>query len=166
MFRKLFFVSALLVAVFAAAHCSNDNNTITGPPFVTATPSPGPGTPTVTPGAATMTPTPTGPTMTPTPGPAIATVNVGPNGGFVFVDQASGTNTTTIVHGSTVHWVWQSGPHSSTSGTCSVGCTPDGNWDSGIQVSGTFDHTFPTAGSFPYYCQVHGAMMTGLVVVQ
>src|SRR5689334_16680042 len=113
MFRKLFFVSALLMAVFGAAHCSNDNNTITRPPFVTATPSPGPGTPTVTPGAATatpgaatMTPTPTGPTMTPTPGPAIATVNVGPNGGFVFVDQASGTNTTTIVHGSTVHWVW------------------------------------------------------------
>ena len=27
-------------------------------------------------------------------------------------------------------------------------------------------HTFPTAGTFPYFCEVHGAMMTGTVIVQ
>jgi plastocyanin len=170
MVKKLLALTAVVAAVFVAAHCNNDNNTVTGPPIVTATPSPGPGTPSVTPGGPTATMTPTvgagtpTPTVTPT-GPA-ATVNVGPNGGNVFVDQASGSGTTTIPVGGTVHWVWQGGPHSTTSGTCSVGCTPDGNWDSGIQNSGAvFDHAFPTAGTFPYFCSVHGVMMTGTVVV-
>jgi plastocyanin len=30
----------------------------------------------------------------------------------------------------------------------------------------TFDRTFPTAGTFPYFCTVHGSMMTGTIVVQ
>jgi glucose/arabinose dehydrogenase len=35
---------------------------------------------------------------------------------------------------------------------------PTGLWDSGLHNSGfTFFHTFPTAGSFSYYCTVHGA---------
>jgi plastocyanin len=169
MVRKLFFPAAVLVAIFAAAHCNNDNNTITGPPILTATPSPGPGTPSVTPGGptATMTPTPpAGATVTPTPQPAIATVDVGSNGGMTFIDRVSGSATSTIPVGGTVHWVWAGGPHSSTSGTCLAGCTPDGNWDSGIMSGGTFDHIFPVAGTFPYFCTVHGVLMTGTVVVQ
>jgi plastocyanin len=170
MVKRMLFFSAMVLAVFAAAQCNNDNNTITGPPIVTATPSPGPGTPSVTPAAATMTPTMTptggGPTPTVTPQAAIATVDVGPNGGMTFVDRVSGSSTTTIPAGGTVHWVWNSGPHSSTSGTCSAGCAPDGNWDSGIQSQGTFDHIFPVAGTFPYFCQVHGSLMTGTVIVQ
>jgi plastocyanin len=31
--------------------------------------------------------------------------------------------------------------------------------------SGSFSHTFMTAGSFPYFCLVHGSAMTGMVVV-
>jgi plastocyanin len=171
MVKKLVFFSAIVLAVFAAAHCNNDNNTITGPPILTATPSPGPGTPSVTPGGPTATATPTiavgTPTPTVTPAGAAATVDVGPNGGMTFVDRVSGSNTTSIPVGGAVHWNWAGGPHSSTSGTCTAGCTPDGNWDSGIQSQGaTFDHTFPAAGTFPYFCEVHGSLMTGTVIVQ
>jgi plastocyanin len=95
-----------------------------------------------------------------------ATVNVGQGGGFVFMDQQSGNSTTTIRAGGTVNWVWVSGTHSTTSGTCSGGCSADGNWDSGINSGGSFQRTFPTAGTFPYFCRVHQSMMTGTVVVQ
>ncbi len=90
-------------------------------------------------------------------------VEVG-QGGDRFVDDESRTSTTTIHVGDTVTWNWDNGQHSTTSGTC---CTGDGNWDSGIHTPPfTFSHTFNTAGSFPYFCVVHGAMMTGTVVVQ
>src|SRR4051794_31443378 len=127
MIKRLAFGAAVLLAIFAAAHCNNDNDTVTGPPIVTATPSPGPGTPTVSPGTPTVTagvPTTTqtpgtgpSPTQTPAPG-GTATVDVGAGGAFAFVDRASGTNTTTIPAGSTVHWNWVTGAHSTTSGTC------------------------------------------------
>jgi titin len=98
--------------------------------------------------------------------PATRTVNVG-QGGTNFVDQVSNTSTTTINEGDTVHWVWQSSPHSTTSGTCSPGCAPDGTWDSTILTSpNTFDFTFNSAGTFPYYCRVHLAGMLGKVIVQ
>jgi plastocyanin len=166
MVKKLFLFAAVLVAVFAAAHCNNDDNIITGPPILTATPTTGPGTPTVTPAPPTMTPTVGGPTQTPTPGAATMVVDVGTGGGMTFVDRTSGTNVTTIHAGDTVQWNWLGGPHSSTSGTCAGACTADGNWDSGLMTSGTFNHTFPAAGTFPYFCQVHGSLMTGTVVVQ
>jgi 6-phosphogluconolactonase len=67
--------------------------------------------------------------------------------------------------GDTVEWVWAVNGHSSTSGTPG---NPDGLWDSGVQNIGfTFSHTFPSAGTFTYYCTVHGACcgMIGSVVV-
>ena len=56
--------------------------------------------------------------------------------------------------GDTVQWDWVSGSHSSTSGTPGA---PNGLWDSGVQSSGSFSHTFTSAGSFSYYCTPHGA---------
>ena len=82
------------------------------------------------------------------------------------MDSQSGNSTTTIKAGSTVHWVWQSGFHSTTSGSCNGGCTPSGLWDSGVGSGMTFDHTFPTAGTFTYFCESHQAMMQGTVIVQ
>ena len=71
----------------------------------------------------------------------------------------------TIQAGDTVQWVWRRNDHSTTSGTPGV---PDGIWDSGVQNTGfVFNHTFPAAGTFPYYCSVHGACctMSGSVTV-
>ena len=63
--------------------------------------------------------------------------------------------------GDTVKWTWQGvNSHSSTGS----GVSP--LWDSGIHGNGfTFSHTFSTAGSFPYRCEVH-SFQTGSVVVK
>ena len=91
-----------------------------------------------------------------------------------FTDNTSGNSTTTINVGDTVKWTWHASDHSVTSGTCStdqytgdVSCSSNGLFDSGIQNNGfTFDGPFPIAGSFPYFCQVHGRMgMRGTIVV-
>jgi len=79
------------------------------------------------------------------------------------MDSQSNTSTTTIKAGDTVQWNFvDSIPHTTTSGAC---CTPSGLWDSGVKSSGSFSHQFAAKGTFPYYCTVHGAMMTGTVVV-
>ncbi len=61
----------------------------------------------------------------------------------------------TINLGDTVHWVWDSGFHSTTS---VEGLSE--SWDSGTHLPGTpaftFDHTFTHSGTFTYYCTVHG----------
>jgi plastocyanin len=72
-------------------------------------------------------------------------------------------STVNINVGDTVQWVWTgSVGHSTTA--------DDSSWDSGVQSGPyTFSQTFPTAGTYPYYCSVHGAPggvgMSGAVVV-
>jgi len=123
-------------------------------------------TPTVS-AAATATPTVSAPpaTATPTPTPqAGATRNVRV-GDIFFRDSTTGNSTTTISVGTKVEWDWEGSiPHSTTSGACPP-CTPDGRWNSGIKSSGNFEFTFNQAGSFDYFCLVHGQMMRGTVVV-
>jgi plastocyanin len=165
---KIGLLAAVTIAILAAGACS-DNDTIVGP-NPTATPTPPTGTtPTPTPPTGTTaTPTPpVGNTPTPTP-PAGTTriVDVGPGGSMTFVDRVSGNSTTTINVGDTVNWIWQADVHSTTSGTCAGTCTPDGVWDSGVGSGLNFSHTFTQAGTFPYFCITHGAMMQGTVVVQ
>ncbi|MGH9365194.1 MAG: cupredoxin domain-containing protein [Thermoanaerobaculia bacterium] len=107
-------------------------------------------------------PSPTQPMgATPTPVPGVHAVNVG-QGGNNFVDSQSGTSTTTIQAGQTVQWVWVGGTHSTTSGNC---CAGDGKWDSGVLGAGMFTRMFPSTGTFPYFCSVHGSVMTGTIVV-
>jgi len=113
-------------------------------------------------------------------------VHVGRNG-HNFVDDASGTSTTTIAIGDTVTWVWEGDmQHSVTSGTCPAGgnggggggygggygggggsCHDAGIWASTpIQGSGSqFSYTFSTAGTVNYFCLFHQSAMTGKVVV-
>ncbi len=101
---------------------------------------------------------------------ATAVVDIGQNG-TNFVDQTSGSSTTTIHVGDMVQWNWASGPHSTTSGACTTDgyygtCMPDGGWDSGQNAQGhMFSRTFAQAGTFTYYCSVHLAMMRGTVAV-
>ena len=140
-----------------------DNNT-TDPIFVVGAEDepPQPVTPvvTVTPSGPTATRTPTRtPTVTPTSPAGAHTVNVGQNGSN-FVDQISGTNTTTITVGTEVNWVWVGGFHSTT------GTSPPEPWNSGNH-SPPFEvqHTFNQAGTFNYQCAVRGTGMSGTVVV-
>jgi len=133
-------------------------------PTATLTPTvPGPTstrTPTITvPPTLTRTPTRTA-TPTITPSGTIHDVSIGP--GFVF-----NPPTISIPAGDTVRWTWNGSPHSTTSGSCPGGvCTPDGIWNSGTHNTGfVFIQNFPTAGSFPYFCQVHLSMMQGTITV-
>lgn len=90
---------------------------------------------------------------------ATFTVQIAQGGSLTFSPSVQPINV-----GDTVHWVWGAGGHSTTSGNS---CTSDGSWDSGVRNSGfTFDVTFNTAGTFPYYCSVHCfAGMTGTIIV-
>jgi plastocyanin len=77
----------------------------------------------------------------------------------------------TVNVGDTVTWeVTESigSPHSVTSGE--AGTDDEGAlFDSGpsglANVGETFQHTFEAAGTFPYFCTVHGESMSGEVVV-
>ena len=91
------------------------------------------------------------------------TVTVGPGGSFAY-DPA----TQEIRAGDTIHWVWESDFHSTTSGACTGStCVRNGLWDSGVHDTGfTFDRTFEAAGTFPYFCSVHQSFMRGTIVVQ
>jgi plastocyanin len=61
-----------------------------------------------------------------------------------------------ISAGTTVTWHWVSGTHSVTSDAPL--------FDQPAKMGGTFDHTFPTPGSYPYHCTEHGSM-TGTINV-
>ncbi len=87
------------------------------------------------------------------------TVQVGP-------DMTFSPATVSIAPGETITWNFNAPlPHTTTSDT-NVG--PE-VWDSGVLTSGTFSHTFNTAGTYPYYCAVHsfpgGTLMNGVVEV-
>jgi plastocyanin len=71
----------------------------------------------------------------------------------------------TIHPGDTVRWTFSDSGHSTTSGSPGM---PNNLWDSGIRNQGAvFNHTFPSAGTFPYYCIPHGGCcgMVGSVMV-
>lgn len=70
----------------------------------------------------------------------------------------------TISTGTKVTWSNDdTAAHTVTSGDVSEG--PDGNFDSSLFGPGkTFEHTFESAGEYPYYCMVH-PWMTGKVIV-
>jgi len=71
----------------------------------------------------------------------------------------------TVAPGATVTWTWA---------TPSNGHTV--NWDSGpgtlpansgaTQTSGTYSATLTAPGTYHYHCAVHGAAMSGVLVVQ
>ena len=96
------------------------------------------------------------------------TVMVG-QGGLNFSPQ-----NVTIKAGETIHWVWAASSHTVTSGANGVPdnkfCSPnDINCAnaSTSNVGDTYDHKFPQAGAFPYFCRPHAfAGMVGTITVQ
>jgi len=82
--------------------------------------------------------------------------------------------TLTVPVGTTVKWTWAS---------CTGGSDPYGGgagqtcvdhsvtWDAGgtaspTQAEGTYQRAFATAGTYTYHCAIHGAAMSGQIVVQ
>ena len=72
----------------------------------------------------------------------------------------------TVAIGATVTWTNQD----PVTHTVTYASGPDAAFDSGsIPPNGTFQHTFQTAGTYVYYCQIHGtptAGMRGTIVVK
>ncbi len=94
------------------------------------------------------------------------TVQVGASG-FNFSPQQI-----TIQAGESVHWVWMGDNHTVTSGTAPTAdnqfCSPnDTNCGTAnaTNTGATYDHTFDTAGTFQYFCKIHGASMSVTVIV-
>ena len=108
------------------------------------------------------------------PKPATAIVHVGAAATNVFSPQAVNINP-----GDTVLWVWEGGPHTVTSGApgavdgtfCSLpsGTPPSVSACDSISYAqgrtAAFYRKFASTGTFPYFDEVQGAMMTGTIVV-
>ncbi|HUQ19553.1 MAG TPA: plastocyanin/azurin family copper-binding protein [Gemmatimonadaceae bacterium] len=76
---------------------------------------------------------------------------------------------TTITHGSTVQWTWNTctgDGYGSTDACVEHTVTFDDGPTSQMQDRGTFQRTFNTAGTYKYHCAVHGAAMSGEVKVE
>jgi plastocyanin len=73
---------------------------------------------------------------------------------------------TDITAGDTVTWNLVSGSHTVTQcATAFATCPPAGGFDSGFPLGATFSHTFATAGTYFYHCNIHPFDMMGKVVV-
>ena len=86
------------------------------------------------------------------------------NGTIRVLDNAFSPRSVTISVGDSVTWSWQgSNQHTVTHGTPG---NPGGLFDNGPKSSGTFGYRFTSAGSVPYFCEVHGSAMTATITVQ
>lgn len=85
-------------------------------------------------------------------------------------EQNFSPNNTTVPKGTTVRWTWNScsdGGYGGYAGCVKHNVTLDdgSNIASAVQDSGSFTHAFTAAGTFKYHCSVHGAAMSGQVIV-
>src|SRR6185295_11872046 len=89
-----------------------------------------------------------------------STGSTGSTSNAIDVDDNSYTpSNTTVAAGTTVTWTWVGGnQHSVTFSS--------GSSSGAAQSTGTFQRTFPTAGTFNYQCSVHGSAMSGKITVQ
>ncbi len=101
--------------------------------------------------------------ITAQPIPATAAVTVG--AGIQFTSNRNGTwnpAVDTVAAGGTVTWTWAANSLShSVQSTGSPSFT-----SSAVTTTGSYSVTFPTAGSYQYDCVVHGASMSGTIVVR
>ena len=97
----------------------------------------------------------------PPPIPATAAVNIGD----IFFKSAHNATQNpavdTVAVGGKVTWTWGGADSHSVHSTGSPSFT-----SSATMVSGSYSFTFSTAGTYNYDCIVHGALMTGTIVVR
>ncbi len=74
----------------------------------------------------------------------------------------------TIHEGDTVRWVRAIGTHTVTSGTGSADPDAGKLFNAGLSTADPlFEYTFDTAGTYPYFCQIHESSgMTGTITVE
>lgn len=96
------------------------------------------------------------------PSPTVASSSPATGGSTVAVkDNVFEPAELTVAVGTTVTWKWEGAlPHTVTSN--------DKVFDSvdPAQTTGTFEYKFDKAGTYPYYCVVHGQVMSGKITVQ
>ncbi|HKV51380.1 MAG TPA: plastocyanin/azurin family copper-binding protein [Gemmatimonadaceae bacterium] len=101
-----------------------------------------------------------GPTGTPgnppnTPGGTVSTNSVSIGNDFFSPANIR------VSTGTAVTWTWNS------NGVAHTVTFDDGAQGSGAKSSGMFSRTFTAAGTYTYYCQIHGrAVMSGSITVQ
>jgi plastocyanin len=84
-----------------------------------------------------------------------------------MVDYAFGPPTVRITVGDSVRWTNDQGAHTTTSGRGGDAYVKDGRWDSGFLDEGSrYSVTFETAGTYPYFCEIHPIEMRGRVIVE
>jgi plastocyanin len=93
--------------------------------------------------------------------PMTASVNVGDDFFTSVHNNSSNPAVDTIAAGGTVTWTWHGAIGHSVESTGMPSFT-----SSAIQITGTYQMTFVTAGTYTYDCAVHGAAMTGRIVVR
>jgi plastocyanin len=86
----------------------------------------------------------------------------GPGGNSVsVVDNEFNPAALTVAPGTTVTWTWN--------GSTDHNVTWDGAGapaPSPTQTDGTYSRSFGTAGTFDYFCSIHGPSMSGTITVQ
>lgn len=75
-----------------------------------------------------------------------------------------------VATGTTVTWSWNTcsgGDGYGNGQTCVTHSVvlDDGSASSSSQSTGSFAHQFTAAGTYPYHCAIHGAAMSGKIVV-
>ena len=75
---------------------------------------------------------------------------------------------TTVPVSTRVTWTWDAcgGDGYGGQSCTSHGIVFDDGTSSGTQTQGTWSRTFAAAGTYKYHCTVHGAAMSGTIVVQ
>ncbi|HEY4218317.1 MAG TPA: plastocyanin/azurin family copper-binding protein [Gemmatimonadaceae bacterium] len=100
--------------------------------------------------------------------PGTTNTTLGPND-VDIQNTAFSPSTRTVSAGATVTWHWDDCSNSGYGSTC---VTHNVTFDDGSgiasssQSTGTYSRTFATAGTYKYHCTIHGAAMSGTVVVQ
>ena len=79
----------------------------------------------------------------------------GPEGDVIVENNDFDPASLQVAPGTAVVWAWSSG------GTTHNVTFDDGE-ASGNKSDGTYERTFPTAGTFPYHCTIHGSATSGM----
>ena len=95
---------------------------------------------------------------------ASASATVPKPAGVTVADNSFSPGTVTIAKGGTVSWAWSGRNPHSVQGTSSN--AKDKLKSPQLTGSGAFETNFNDAGTYEYQCGVHGAAMTGKIVVQ